>query len=51
MARGAWRATVHGVAKLDTSERLTLSGDPDFQHPPYCAYLGWLVDFSVLLHP
>ena len=25
MDRGAWRATVHRVAKLDTTERLTLS--------------------------
>ena len=49
--RGAWQAPVHGVAKLAMTERLILSGDPDFQHPPCCAYVGWLVDFSVLLHP
>ena len=27
MDRGAWWATVHEVAELDTTEQLTLSGD------------------------
>ena len=27
MERGAWRATVHGAAKQDTTERITLSTD------------------------
>ena len=32
MDRGAWRATVHGVAELDMTERLTRS----LSCPKYC---------------
>ena len=51
--RISWREEPGGLQsmKSDTTERLTRSGDPDFQHPPCCAYLGWLLDFSVLLRP
>ena len=32
MNRGAWRATVHGLAELDMTERLTHTGTNTHRH-------------------
>ena len=34
MDRGAWRATVHRFAELDTTEQLTLGGSPARSRDP-----------------
>ena len=44
MDRGAWRATLHGVAELDMTEQLTLS--PDHYHT-YNKLTKFLILFSV----
>ena len=38
--RGAWRATVHGVAELDTTEQLTLYYYSDMVRPAAMTAIG-----------